>query len=296
MLNFYTPTVDDYKQLKSFYNKYGTIGCDCNPANTIIWAAKYNAKICFKDNFLIRTFFDKDNKPFGYCFPLGEGDKHQIINDIWEDAKSRDVQAKFMMLTVEQCEELEKITQKNYSYEELTGDEDYIYTYDDLSLLPGKKYHSKRNHISKFNRNYPNWRFELISEKNANDAMDVVVKWCEKNNIDLSTYEEYQAIKMAFDNYATFSMHGGIIYVDDTPVAMTMGAAVNRDVFDVSFEKALVEYEGSYAKINNEFSKTLVGFKYINREEDLGIESLRKAKLSYYPAIILKRFIGVSND
>lgn len=90
-------------------------------------------------------------------------------------------------------------------------------------------------------------------------------------------------------------MHGGVLYADSAPVAMTMGSLINRSTFDVIFEKALTDYEGSYAKINNEFAKTLVGFEFINREEDMGIDSLRKAKLSYHPVVVLKRFSGVKN-
>lgn len=296
MLDFKSPTVEDYQQLKYYYKNYGSIGCDCNPANTIVWGKKYNIKICFKDNFLIRAIFDKNNKPFGYCYPMGNGDEKAILELIFEDANDRNAQCNFAMLTNDQCEKLVSLTGVEYSFKELTGDEDYIYNFNDLACLPGKKYQKKRNHISKFNRNYHNWSFEIINDKNKKDAMVVVDKWCQNNKIDISTYDEYYAIKKTFENYDLFKIHGGILYVDKTPVAMTMGAAVNRDVFDVSFEKALVEYDGSYAKINNEFSKTLVGFKYINREEDLGIESLRKAKLSYYPEIILKRFMGVIND
>ncbi len=120
--------------------------------------------------------------------------------------------------------------------------------------------------------------------------MVVVKKWCENNNIEPSEYEEYQAITEMFENYSLLQMHGGILYVEDKPVAMTAGSRINQSTFDVSFEKALTEYDGVYAKINNEFVKTLIGFEFINREEDMGIESLRKSKLSYHPVAILKRY------
>ena len=293
MLNFRKATKEDYPELRDFFDNYGTMGCDCNPANTIIWADKYNIKICYKDGFLIRSFFNEANQLRGYCFPLGNGDLKAIINDIAKDANERETQLVFMMLTSSQCEKLQEVTGWELEFTELFGDEDYIYTNSDLTLLPGKKYHSKRNHISKFNRLFPNWRFDLINNNNMQDAITVVEKWCDNNHIDREDYYEYQAIMMAFDNYKEFRMHGGILYAEDVPVAMTMGAQINKTTFDVSFEKALVQYDGSYAKVNNEFAKTLVGFEYINREEDLGLESLRKAKLSYHPAIILQRFKGV---
>jgi hypothetical protein len=163
-------------------------------------------------------------------------------------------------------------------------------------MLPGGKYHSKRNHISKFNRSYPKWRFSIINRDNKLDALYVAEQWFKVNEIPLSSGEEYFAIREALDNYELLHMHGGLLYVDDKPVAMTMGSRINMVTFDVAFEKALTEYSGVYAKINNEFVKTLVGFEFVNREEDLGIESLKKAKLSYHPVAILKRYVGEKND
>ena len=87
-----------------------------------------------------------------------------------------------------------------------------------------------------------------------------------------------------------FRSRGAVLYVDDKPAAMTAGSEISELCFDVMFEKALRAYDGIYAVINNEFAKTLTRYKYINREEDLGIEGLRRAKLSYYPAIIYDRF------
>ena len=200
------------------------------------------------------------------------------------------------MLTEAQREKLVELTGYEFDFEELEGDEDYIYTNYDLCLLPGKKYHSKRNHISKFDRSYPDWSFKIISKDNKSDALRVVERWCENNGVDIESYNEYWAIRETLENYEQLKMHGGVLYVDDAPVAMTLGSGINLTTFDVSFEKALVEYDGSYAKINNEFAKTLIGFEFINREEDMGIESLKKAKLSYHPVAILKRYSGVKND
>ena len=85
-------------------------------------------------------------------------------------------------------------------------------------------------------------------------------------------------------------MRGAVLYAGGKPVAMTLGNEISDVCFDIIFEKALREYVGSYAVINNAFAKTLTAYQYINREEDLGIEGLKKSKLSYYPAIIYDRF------
>ena len=289
MLDFKRPSKDDLPFLRKICENYGTMGCDFNASNIFIWRNKYNIKICFYDGFLLLAYF-RDNAPWGYCFPVGEGDPTGAVAAIYRDAKQRGVEAVFVMLTDAQKEKLVEITDYEFSFEELTGDEDYIYTNFDLSVLPGKKYHSKRNHISKFERAYPKWSFRLINESNFVDALRVVKKWCENNGIEPAGFDEYKAISEMLENYSLLQMHGGILYVEGKPVAMTAGSRINQNTFDVSFEKALTEYDGAYAKINNEFVKTLIGFEFVNREEDMGIESLRKSKLSYHPAAILKRY------
>ncbi len=295
MFDFKTPVKNDLPYIRKICENYGTMGCDFNTANIFIWRNKYKIKICIYCGFLVLAYFRND-KPWGYCFPVGEGDPTAILAEIFNDAKQRGVKAKFVMLTDAQKQKLVEITGYKYSFEELRGDEDYIYRNYDLTILPGQKYHSKRNHISKFNRTYPNWRFSLISKDNRLDALKVAEKWCRNKGIDPFTNDEYRAISETLDNYELLKMHGGLLYVDDEPVAMTMGCDINRRTFDVIFEKGLVEYDGVYSKINNEFAKTLVGFEFINREEDMGIESLRRSKLSYHPVVILKRYAGVRDD
>ena len=97
----------------------------------------------------------------------------------------------------------------------------------------------------------------------------------------------------ALENLVSFDMRGILLYVDNKPVAMALGSEISPLCFDINFEKALTEYDGSYSVINQEFAKRLTAYPYINREEDMGIEGLKKAKLSYHPAIIYDRYDGV---
>lgn len=295
MFDFKKPVLEDLPYLRKICENYGTMGCDFSTANIYIWRNKYNIKICIYNGFLVLAYF-RDGKPWGYCFPLGEGDPTSVIAEIFKDAQQRSVEANFVMLTAAQKQKLVEITGYKFSFKELLGDEDYIYRNYDLSILPGKRFHGKRNHISKFERTYPKWSFVIINKDNRSDALKVAEKWCMNKQINPYTDDEYKALDEAFKHYEKLKLHGGILYVEDTPVAMTVGCEINKKTFDVIFEKALVEYDGVYAKINNEFAKTLVGFEFINREEDMGIESLRQAKLSYHPVVILKRYSGVKND
>ena len=124
--------------------------------------------------------------------------------------------------------------------------------------------------------------------------LTVVRLWCEDNGLDHTRYPEVDVIREALENLEPFGMRGILLYVDDKPVAMALGNEISPLCFDINFEKALTEYDGSYSVINNEFAKRLTNYTYINREEDMGIEGLKKAKLSYHPAIIYDRYDGVS--
>ena len=96
---------------------------------------------------------------------------------------------------------------------------------------------------------------------------------------------------MAFRSFEELALSGGLLRVDGKPVAFTVGEEINPEVYLLHFEKALNGYEGLYAAINHEYAaKNLENYRYINREEDLGIEGLRKAKLSYNPAILLEKY------
>ena len=103
-----------------------------------------------------------------------------------------------------------------------------------------------------------------------------------------------RALRKAFANFEELKLSGGLIRIEGKPVAYTIGEEINPQVFLLHFEKALAGYDGLYAAINNEFARrNLSGYQYINREEDLGLEGLRKAKLSYHPAIILEKYRAV---
>ena len=160
----------------------------------------------------------------------------------------------------------------------------------DLATLAGKRFHAKRNHISKFYRTYTDTRFETLSDSNITDALTVAKLWCAENDTDPEASSEIMAIREMCDLKDEYNVKGAVLYVDSKPVAMTLGSEISPKVYDINFEKALREYDGVYAVINNEFAKTLTQYEYINREEDMGLEGLKKSKLSYNPVIILDRW------
>ena len=115
--------------------------------------------------------------------------------------------------------------------------------------------------------------------------------WAECSTDEKSRMAEFCAINESLKNFEALGMKGAILYVKNAPVGMTMASEIAPGVWDIHFEKVNGEYadNGGYAVINKMFAETLAGVKLINREEDINIEGLRKAKLSYYPLIILDK-------
>lgn len=261
-----------------------------------IWSECYGTKIHMDENFaLIKT----DKNDLNYYFPIGKLNDEELkkaINYLMEDCKnSGGKEFKISRLNKQDAESLEKIMPGEFEINENRDRFEYIYNSEDLANLKGKKYHGKRNHISKF-KNLYDWTYDKIVPEKKEIYLKFFEKWFEKNSEKegKDSIEEFKAIKKSFENYEKLEFEGGIILVDGEITACTIGEKINGENFVVHFEKAFTEFEGAYTIINQEFSKTLEErFKFINREEDLGIEGLRKAKLSYKPFLLLEKYDAV---
>lgn len=289
MLNFRLIKKTDINNFRQYYNYSEAMGCDLNLLNAYLWRNEFNIKFAVFDDTLIKAYFKDNDTVWGYCMPTGKN-VHGALHRIMIDAADRGDSPYFVMLTIAQRAMLESKFPGRFEYTRSPENQDYIYNTMDLVMMQGKKFHGKRNHIAKFYRTYSDTRFETIDSTNEQDALDVAVKWCRESGYNPNNYDELDVIKEALDMRSEYNMRGAVLYVDDKPVAMTLGSEISKCVFDINFEKALREYDGVYSVICNEFAKTLTEYEYINREEDMGIEGLRKSKLSYNPVIILDRF------
>ncbi len=168
---------------------------------------------------------------------------------------------------------------------------DYVYNKQDLISLAGNKYRQKRRWLNKFIEQY-NYEFSIITEEHIDKVRELQIEWCDMNecqrNEDL--LEEQKAIDEALDNYFKLNLKGCIICVDEKCVAYTLGEMLNNETAVIHIEKAHIDYEGSYQAINNLFLKNCFETAiFINREQDLGILGLRRAKESYKPHHMVKK-------
>jgi hypothetical protein len=167
---------------------------------------------------------------------------------------------------------------------------DYVYRADDLIHMPGRDYAAKRNQIAQFKRKY-DWRFAPLTPANAGDCLSVVDRWYEAHNGTMIADERIAIERMVRCPFA-LGQCGAVLYADGNPVAFAVGSHPRPQLLDVVAEKALPAYIGVYSMIIQAFAEyayTLAPFEYVNREEDMGLENLRNAKLQLKPAMLIEK-------
>ncbi len=274
--------------IEAHLKKSNSFSCEFTAANLLMWADMYATAFAVVDDTIYIRYSEKCGEFFTFS---GETDTPQKIEAITEYCNENNI-APRISCNEDQIADAYQSIANRYDVFKSESSAEYIYLTEDLATLSGKKYHSKRNHIAAFDRKY-DWVFEELSVENTEEILELSLSWANDNfkNDNTSITTDRDGLKMLLENFDKFSARGGIIRVEGKAVAFCLGTPINDEVFDINFEKALPEYQGAYAVINREFAKTLTDYKYINREDDLGIAGLRRAKLSYKPCRILNKYV-----
>ena len=263
-------------------------GCEYSFANNIAWRRLGNAKISRFEDFYICASFSEDTPAF--FFPAGKGDYKKIFHEFYKFSSFLDKPLVIQSVGTDNLNMFKEFYGNCFSIESDEGGYDYIYNAEYLMTLKGKKYHQKRNHLARFYEN--NWSYEPIDAHNMDECIELSVNlYNDKMGYNSrSSVLEQLAIHTFFDNFDYLGLKGGVIRIDGQVVAFSIGEKINSDTFCVHIEKAMPDIQGAFVAINNEFAKREASdCKYINREEDLGIEGLRKAKRSYHPCYLLEK-------
>ena len=297
MLEFKKPEITDKQWVNDCLVHANSMNCEYTFGNLFIWSSAYSTEICRYKDFLICRWGKDDD--INYSLPLGEGDFTDAVDAIIDYAKSNGETPVIYGITEGYLGLMQEAFTGKFTYKYDDGNNDYIYSTEKMASLSGKKYHGKRNHITNFKKNNPDWSFEKISKDNIDECLALHSKWIENKDPDDEDYSlEFEAVKKAFEYFDELDMVGGLIRVNGEVIAYTLGEPqMNGRCFVSHFEKAPADMIGAYPIINQEFTKNcLMQYEYVNREEDLGIEGLRKAKQSYHPEIWLEKCTAIYND
>ena len=286
MLNFKKFEISDIDIYRNYTLNNKEFSCENSFVNLLVWQCAYNNMYAVEDGQLFIKSGSGEKESFR--LPIG-GDMIKGIQKIEEYCGEK--KPFFWIQDGERLQNAEEYLNENYIFTEKRDASDYIYLQSDLSNLSGKKYHSKRNHISAFSKKHQ-WKYEEIGPHNIDAVRECAEEWY-KQNIDKEDYYllcEKKGLEIILNNMERLFVKGGAIIVENRVVAFTLGTAINDKVFDIHIEKALKDYAEGYTVINREFARTLSDYEFINREDDMGLEGLRKAKLSYKPNIILNKY------
>ncbi len=273
---------------------------DYNFGNIYIWDNRYRQLIARKDGRML-TKLRYEGKPT-FVFPIGTGPLRPAIEALREYAAAHAYEPFCLRgITEEHRALLEREYPGAFVYTEDTDNADYLYEAEKLATYAGKALHGKKNHCNRFEAEN-DWRFVPLTRALIPDCLDMLDMWSEENADRLfrSILYEHTAIVRAFAAFEKLSLEGGVLYANDKLVGFTLGEMISADTFDVHFEKAEAALNGAYPMTCRELTRMMMAkhpaLRYINREDDMGIEALRRSKQSYKPAFLVKKYTARWTD
>jgi hypothetical protein len=259
--------------------------------NLFIWRLHYGFQWSIHQDWLLLLCSTEDHKSCAFQ-PIGPSPRSQIVRMLlkWLGKEKGEKNPKIERADKRLISELNGAS--DLLIEPTRDHFDYVYRTEDLIRLVGRKYHSKRNHVNQFSASH-SFSYAPLNQEHVKECLDLTETWCRWHRCedDMNLLNEWEAIRQALGNFHALDLHGGVILIDGKVEAFTIGEMLNEQTVLVHIEKANPEIKGLYAVINQQFcEKTWKSVAYVNREQDLGEEGLRKAKLSYYPDHLEEKF------
>lgn len=301
MLCFEPITAADKSNLQPYYYQYGEGSCQHSFVSSFCMSGKYGDQVCVQDGFLytLRSMLCNERERV-YLFPLGDMNHEKsalhAVENVLEDAHVHGCIVRFETVTESAAEWLRHFFPERFLIEEKRDYAEYLYTHDKLALLPGHAMASKRHDIGTFERQYAK-RFsvcrietwEQVNEIRPFQAWWKAVKMAREEDVQLEREDE--SIQRGLDHFFELGLSGILVYIDGRVAGYAYGAPLSEDCYDVLIEKGDRCIQDIYKILNRDLVRLCCeGITWINREEDLGVEGLRKAKMSYKPDRLIRKF------
>ena len=290
MIDFQRLDLSDKARFDEILMNCGHRGCEYTFVNLFLWGRQ---KAAFLDGRLvIQSQFDRKCV---YPFPVGPGELKPALDAIIADARGRGLPCYLTSLKPEECELVEALYPGCFSFHTARDNYDYVYDINALADLKGRKYQKKRNHLNGFRKANPGIAFVPMEQADMVAVSAMLKQWYIQRleaNPDMDFHLEQLALERALRFREALGMEGLVLLVEGRVAAFAMGSRMNEDTFDIHFEKALDD--AAYPAINQGFAAYLrekhPEVKWLDREDDLGLEGLRKAKLSYNPDWMVEKY------
>ncbi|SMB88007.1 hypothetical protein SAMN00017405_1812 [Desulfonispora thiosulfatigenes DSM 11270] len=270
-------------------------GSECTFTNLYMWRKTYNITWTLVDDFLCVKATLNDATYVLPPFPRNKDGFFKVVDKLIDYIKEINIPFVMGGITEDLMAYMEKERPNMFNFTEDFDTHDYVYSAEDLVELKGRKYSRKRNHIKNFKKHYSDYEYFDMTEELVPSCIQSAIDWCEKKEKDFNDKRslicERDALIEALKQFTYLGFKGGVIKVNDKVEAFTFGELLNEDTAVIHVEKGNRELNGIYPTINQDFCiRNWSEIKFINREEDLGLPGLKKAKESYYPVKFIKKY------
>lgn len=283
--------LSDRAQITDRLGRYRPRTSELTFTNLFIWRTYFGWEWSMLDDLLIIISPSAPGGPFALP-PIGDGPRAEAARSVVAYLGSDRAATPACVQRADKRLADELSAAGGFVVEQTREHFDYVYATADLIELAGRKYHAKRNFINRFRMEYE-FTYEPLADRHIAACLELSDEWCRARRCwdDLGLSGEHEAVREALSSYKDLGLWGGVIIMDGSVRAFTLGEALNDDTAVIHVEKADPAIRGLYAMINREFcAQALSAFAYVNREQDLGDEGLRKAKESYFPVRLEEKY------
>ena len=282
--------IDDRGTIQSALWEYQPDISELTFSNLYMWKDHYGVKWSQYDDYLL-FLFDKSQSGL---LPVGRSPRIEVTR-LFMNYLGDQLYKKSVLERVDSRLFGELNGLNEFIFEPVREHFDYVYRSEDLIYLSGRKYHAKRNFINKFRSTYE-FTYQKMTEEHIEGCLKMAELWCDLHscdeNVNVDIAGEFEAIKIALDNFVKLEFQGGVIEIDGKIEAFTLGEQLNNSTAVIHIEKANPNIRGLYSIINQQFCENnWASVSFINREQDLGEEPLRQAKLSYQPDHLTEKYV-----
>lgn len=301
MLDFRRPVIGDRPLIDRYLYACGEGSCQHSFTAMFCTQGKYGDMFCEKDGFLYILREGRcTERERVYLFPMGDsGDDdamRRALCEVLDDAHAHGARVRFDTVTQRAAQRIASLMPGRFAAQEVRDYAEYLYTYDRLANLPGREMASKRYDLRTLERDYGDrLRVEVLRPEHIDGVREFQRDWMENRVSDDSSVQlefENSCIRIGLDHYQALGLSGIVVFCDGRICGYAYGCALSPDCYDVIIEKGDRAIPDIYRLLNRDLVRMCLSpGTWVNREEDLGVEGLRRAKLSYKPDALLAKYV-----
>ncbi len=301
MIELHDITIDKKDLLNRYLRLRHNGAAELSFTNIFMWRKSYDMKYAITDDMLCTTAVYSDGEPRCFSFPIGfidengnERDIRSAVTEIIDGFHSRGERPILRFSGERAVERLNECFPDMFEIAEERDAFDYVYRVEDLVKLSGKRYHGKKNHVNRFKKLYPDFEYCSLGKENADECLELFKSWRSNKEVESEGLDdEYEAIDELLKNIDALGVTGGGLRVGGRLVAFSFGEALDKNMVLIHLEHADNAFEGAFSAMNQQFLEhEWQDFEFVNREEDMGIPGMRRAKESYHPVNLIKKYVA----